>query len=162
MATNLPQSTIDVLLERRLHLTREILAIDFLLGDVKDFDLEHIQPNGDSFASNLRIVPKNVNTAESNNTLVEKKRGMPAKKDDTTWKDYILETIIFMGGTAKVSELADVIVLSNPKVTKDRVRGAAGDKLPELVKEGVLIREEAVRRKDGHTYRVKPEILDLF
>ena len=162
MANNLPQATIDVLLERRLHLSREILAIDFILGDVKDFDLEHIQPNGDNSSSNLTVTAKQHNTEESNKTFAEKKKSMSAKKDDMTWKDYILDVIIFMGGTAKVSELADVIVLSNPKVTKDRVRSAAGDKLPELVRDGVLIREDAVRRKDGHTYKVKPEILELL
>jgi predicted glycosyltransferase len=76
------------------------------------------------------------------------------KKEDRTWKNYLIDVILELGGQARTSDIANFIILNNKELTFSKARQIAADLLPELVEKGLLNVEKGDSKKEGHLYKI--------
>ena len=76
------------------------------------------------------------------------------KPEDRTWKNYLIDVILELGGEAKTSDIANFIILNNKDLNFSKARQVAADLLPELVDKGLLKVEKGDSKKEGHLYKI--------
>jgi hypothetical protein len=162
----------NILIERRKKLHKELELLDKLIESdtdknlldvyraVIDGILESDKPNTRIESKTYTIDSKSLKLWERSNAndyiFWFKHHGdnkLP-KKEDRTWKNYLIDVILELGGEARTSDIANFIILNNKDLTFAKARQIAADLLPELVEKGSLTVEKGDSKKEGHLYKI--------